>query len=159
MTSPSARDHETLDMFAGALREIADGPHSTGFQDLTEGLLRRLAEKGATLEQLCDRRMLNRSRATLEGHCSRLGIRFPDFVPSRMCIYVEFDRRGDFLELRGEHVEAIARALGLVVTERDGEPEIGIPAHSFDSLKPAMRKAGFKAKRANTSKVRGSANG
>lgn len=146
---------QTMDLFADALRDIANGPAGTDFQQLTEGLMRRMAEKGVTLDQLCDRRMLNRSRATLEGHCAKFGIRFPDFVPSTMCVYVEFARRGDFFELSGEHAPTLAAALELVVTERDGLPNIGIPVHSFDSLKPAMRKAGFKAKRA---KVRGKAN-
>lgn len=149
---------ETLELFGDALREIANGPRSTSFQDLTEGLMRRLAEKGVTLEQLCDRKMLNRARSTLEARATKFGIRFPDFVPTNMCEYVEFARHGDFFELSGEAAVTIGKALNITVFERDGKPTVGIPAHSFDSLKSDMRAAGFKAKRAKPSKRKVAAN-
>jgi hypothetical protein len=43
------------DLFGSTLSEIAEGPRVGGFHGLTEALMRRLCEKGLTLEQLADR--------------------------------------------------------------------------------------------------------
>lgn len=75
---------DQADMFAGAVQDLADGPRISSYQELTEGLMRRLAEKGSTLEQLCDKRMMNRSRRTLEAKCREYGIQFPDYIPVSM---------------------------------------------------------------------------
>ena len=75
---------ETIDMFKDAVDDIANGPRVTSYQELTEGLMRRMAEKGATLEQLTGRKFLNRSRRTLEAHCRKFGIAFPDYTPASM---------------------------------------------------------------------------
>lgn len=83
---------ETLDIFAGAVQEIANGPRVSSFHELTEGLMRRLSEKGLTLAQLADRKMLARSVSTLEGHCREYGIAFPDYVPANMRKHVRHSR-------------------------------------------------------------------
>jgi hypothetical protein len=145
---------QTMDLFADALRDIASGPHGTDFQKLTEGLMRRMAEKGATLDQLCDRKMLNRSRATLEGHAKKFGIRFPDFIPPNMRVFLQFVPSGDYLELTGAHVEPVAKALELAVTERDGIQSCAVPVHAFLEAKKTLRKAGFEAKKAKPAKKR-----
>jgi hypothetical protein len=145
---------QSMDLFADALRDIAAGPHGTDFQQLTEGLMRRMAEKGATLDQLTDHKMLNRSRRTLEGHCVKFGIRFPDFVPANMRFHIEFTHRGDFLELTGPHVPAVSKALDVVTLERDGLPMCAVPVHGWDDAKSKLRAAGFEAKKAKAPKVK-----
>lgn len=75
---------ETMDLFKEAVDDIANGPRLTSYQELTEGLMRRMAEKGATLEQLTGRKFLNRKRSTLEAHCRTFGIAFPDYIPVSM---------------------------------------------------------------------------
>lgn len=74
----------TTDMFAEAVRDVADGPQLSSFMNMTGALLRRLSEKGLTLEQCTDRKMLNRSRRTLEAHCRQFEIAFPDYTPVSM---------------------------------------------------------------------------
>lgn len=145
---------ETLDMFASAVNEIANGPRVTSFQDLTESLLRRLSEKGLTLEQCADRRMLNRSLSTLESHCREFGIRFPDYTPSNMRKHIKFVPHGDFLHLTGEEVPAVAKALDVVVMKRGKEEFCSIPAYSFDDAKEALKLAGYVAKKAKAPKKR-----
>lgn len=145
---------QTLDMFAGVVKEIAAGPRVSSFQNLTADLLRRLSEKGLTLEQCADRRLLNRSISTLEGHCREYGIRFPDYTPSNMRRHVLFIPRGDFLELTGSEVEAVARVLEIVTTERDGVASCAIPAHAFDDAKVALKAAGYVAKKGKAPKKR-----
>lgn len=146
---------ETMDMFKGALQELADRPlgkqHATGFQVLTEGLLRRLSEKGLTLEECAGRKMLDRSLSTLQGHCTKFGIRFPDFIPANMRTHVQFVPSGDLLNLTGEHTTAVAAALGVVVL--DG-PMCTVPVHGWDDAKKSLRKAGFEAKKAKAPKKR-----
>lgn len=75
---------DTLDMFASAVNDLANGPKISSFHELTEGLLRRLAEKGLTLEQCSDRKMMNRSIRTLKQHCRDYEISFPDYTPRAM---------------------------------------------------------------------------
>lgn len=133
---------ETLDLFAGVVREIANGPKVTSFQDLTESLLRRLSEKGLTLEQCADRRMLDRSVSTLESHCRTYGIRFPDYTPPNMRTHVRFVQRGDFLELTGASAREVAGVLQISVTERDGQDMCAIPVHGYDDAKTTL-KAGW----------------
>lgn len=120
---------ETLDLFRDTLSELANGPRVTDYQNLTESLMRRMAEKGATLEQLAGHKFLNRSRRTLEGHCSKFGIRFPDFIPANMRTYLQFIPSGDYLELAGDSVAQVATALQIAVMERDGSfaPCLGTP--------------------------------
>lgn len=150
---------DTLDIFKGTLNEIASGPRVSSFQGLTKDLLRRLSEKGLTLEQCADRKMLNRSVSTLQAHCRAFGIRFPDYTPSNMRKHVQFVQSGDFLNLTGTEVEAVAKVLGIVVTNRDGVDECGIPAHGFDDAKEALRRAGYvaKIKKARKAKVKANA--
>lgn len=50
---------------------------------LTEALLRRLHEKGLTLEQCADRRIMNRAPATLKAYARRFDLAFPDYVPRK----------------------------------------------------------------------------
>lgn len=134
---------ETLDLFAGVVREIANGPKVTSFQDLTESLLRRLAEKGLTLEQCADRRMLNRSLSTLESHCRTYGIRFPDYTPPNMRTHVRFVQRGDYLEMTGSEVDPVAALLEVVVTKRDGIPSCAVPVHGYDDAKAKLKAAWY----------------
>jgi hypothetical protein len=147
---------QTLDMFAGVVKEIAAGPRVSSFQNLTADLLRRLSEKGLTLEQCADRRLLNRSISTLEGHCREYGIRFSDYTPSNMRKHLMFVPSGDFLELNGSEVEAVAGVLGIVVTKTGdtGEPRCGIPAWSFDDAKEKLKAAGYVAKKGKAPKKR-----
>ena len=74
----------TNDMFTEAVNDLANGPHMSSFMTMTGALLRRLSEKGLTLEQCTDRKMLNRSRRTLEAHCRQFEIAFPDYTPVSM---------------------------------------------------------------------------
>lgn len=137
---------ETLSLFSTALNEIAEGPRVTSHVALTEALMRRMAEKGATLDDLTDRKMMKRSRATLERYAKRFQIAFPDFTPSNMRKFVSFRRRGDFYELVGPQVQPVANALGIVVMERDGQDLCCVPAHGYAEAKKSLRSAGFEAR-------------
>lgn len=68
---------ETMELFDLAVNDATKGP-----QDLTESLLRRLAEKGLTLEQCADPRMMNQPIKALQRHCRKYGISFPDYDPA-----------------------------------------------------------------------------
>lgn len=68
-------------LFGSALSEIANGPRVTEYGGLTEALIRRLHEKGLTIEQCADRRVMNRSVATLERYARKFELAFPDYVP------------------------------------------------------------------------------
>lgn len=135
MTTP-----ETMDLFAGVINDIANGPK---VQDLTEMLLRRLAEKGLTLEQCADRRMLNRAISTLEAHCRDYGISFSDYTPPNMRKHVRFVQSGDYLELTGAEVGAVAAILGIVTTTRGGVPSCAVPVHAYDDAKAALKAASY----------------
>lgn len=74
---------DTLDLFE-VLGEVANGPRLGGFAAVTEALMRRFAEKGFTLEQLSDRRMMNRSVRTLQEHAREFELAFPDYVPMKL---------------------------------------------------------------------------
>lgn len=145
---------ETIDLFADALQDLANGPHGTDFQALTEGLLRRLSEKGLTLQECAGRKMLNRSLSTLQGHCSKFGIRFPDFIPANMRTHIQFIPSGDFLELTGEFVPAVANVLELTVTDMLGAKTCSVQRHAFAEAKKTLRKAGFEAKKGKAPKKR-----
>lgn len=68
---------QTLDLFADALKDTANGPRVSDFHGLTKGLLQRLSEKGLTLEQCAGPKMLNRSVETLSPLHHRL-LRSPE---------------------------------------------------------------------------------
>gem|GEM_PF-4668342 len=115
--------------------------------------MRRLAEKGLTLAQISDRRMLNRSIGTLEAHCRAFGIRFPDYTPRNMRKHVMFVPTGDYLELTGPEVDAVAAILEIVPTTRKCILSCAIPAHGFDDAKAALRLAGYVAKKGKKPKL------
>ena len=146
--------HQTLDMFGAALREMADGPKLTSYQELTEGLLRRLSEKGLTLDQCAGRKMLNRARSTLERHCTEYGIRFPDFIPANMRTHVQFIPAEGGLELTGEFAEAVAAALSLEVSNVRGAATCVVQQRAFAEAKKKLRKAGFEARKGKAPKKR-----
>jgi len=75
---------DTMDMFASAVNDLANGPKISSVHDLTESLLRRLSEKGLTLEKCSDRKMMNRSLRTLKQHCRDYEISFSDYTPRAM---------------------------------------------------------------------------
>jgi hypothetical protein len=145
---------ETFDMFAGVINEMANGPRVSSFHGLTKDLLRRLSEKGLTLEQCASRKMLNRSVGTLQSRCREFGIRFPDYTPANMRKHIKFVPSGDFLELDGPEVEPVAGVLGIVITKArgSGEPRCGIPSWSFDDAKEKLKAAGYVAKKAKPAK-------
>lgn len=145
---------ETLDLFTTAVKEVAAGPRVSDFQGLTKALLQRLAEKGVTLEECCDRRMLNRSLSTLQARCREFGIRFPDYTPSNMRKHVRFVPHGDELVLSGEDAGAVAAALGANI---DGTDQCRIPAASFDGAREKLKAFGYVAKVEKPSKKRSKA--
>jgi hypothetical protein len=133
---------ETLELFGTALAEIADGPHvGSSHASLTEALMRRLAEKGATLDHLCDRKMMKRSRATLEARARQFGIAFPDYVPMALRKTLSFVQRGDYFELRGDDVRAVAKLLEIVVVGKPDEPMCAVPCYSIDPIREQLRGA------------------
>ena len=71
------------DLFGATLSELATAPHGSfsGHHQLTEAILRRLNEKGLSLEQCADRRIMNRSIATLRRYAREFDLSFPDYVP------------------------------------------------------------------------------
>lgn len=75
---------DTMELFGSTLNEIANGPRVTGHLELTEALMRRLAEKGLSLEQLSDRRMMKRSLSTLQKYAHQFDLSFPDYVPMKL---------------------------------------------------------------------------
>lgn len=129
---------ETMDLFADALTEVANGPRVGGFAGTTEALMRRLAEKGATLAHLSTKPMMNRSVRTLEAHAREFGIAFPDYVPMALRKRVVFLQRGDFFELRSEHVPAVAAILDIVVAGEGDERMCAFPVHAEDECRQAL---------------------
>ena len=69
-------------LFAEVLSEITETSRIGG--DITEQLMRQLAGRGLTLQQLSDRRVMNRSIYTLKKHARRFEIVFPDYLPRKM---------------------------------------------------------------------------
>jgi hypothetical protein len=131
---------QTMDLFAGVINDIANGPK---VQDLTEMLLRRLSEKGLTLEQCADRRMLDRAISTLESHCRTYGIAFPDYTPPNMRKHIRFVQSGDYLELTGAEVTRVSKLLDIAVTTRDGKRSCAIPVHGYEDAKAKLKAAWY----------------
>lgn len=75
---------ETAELFNTTLVEIAHGPRVGSRRALTLALMKRLAEKGLTIEQLSDKRMMNLAISTLKKYARDFEIAFPDFVPVSM---------------------------------------------------------------------------
>jgi hypothetical protein len=137
---------ETLELFGTTLNDIANGPHLGGLDGVTEALMRRLSEKGLPLEQLCDRRMMDRSRRTLEARAREFGIAFPDYVPLKLRKQLTFVQRGDFFELHSEHVPAVAGLLTVVARGTREEPMLALPAHSIDEAREQLQAAWYVVK-------------
>lgn len=146
---------ETLELFSEVVNAAANGPHMGSYGQITKALMERFAEKGLTLMQLSDRRMMNRSIATLEAHARKFGLSFPDYVPNALRRKVEFVLMGDFYELFGPDAIDVAAKLGIVVTRRRGSdvPMCGIPAHSFGDVERQLG-LGFIVKIAKPKKER-----
>lgn len=72
------------ELFGNALSDIANGPHLGGHAGITEMLMRRLHEKGLSLEELCDRRVMKRSLRTLQRYARQFELAFPDYVPAKL---------------------------------------------------------------------------
>lgn len=124
--------NEAPDLFAGTISELANGPMVGDYTQLTEALMRRLSEKGLSIEQLAGPKMMNRAVSTLQARAREFGIAFPDYVPTKLIRRVEFVKRGDFYETAGEYTEDMAKALNMVLTRRKTGHWLGIPAHGFD---------------------------
>lgn len=73
-----------MELFSAAVNEMANGPRITSYQDLTESLMRRLAEQGMTLEEASGPKIMNRSLRTLKQHCRDFSIAFSDYTPRAM---------------------------------------------------------------------------
>lgn len=139
---------ETLDLFASTLQDIAASRQlMTDHQGLTKALLVRLSEKGVTLKQCAGPLMMDRPMPLLKSYCTKFGIRFPDFTPANMRTQLKFIRAGDFMELTGDFVAPVAAALGIVVTNRNGADQCGVPIHAWEDAKKKLRDAGFEARR------------
>lgn len=150
---------ETLSLFGDTLNEIANGPHVGGFGAVTEALMRRLAEKGLTLEHLSSRQMMNRSIRTLEAHAREFALAFPDYVPMELRKKLAFMQRGDFYELRGEHVEAVAKLLEIVVLGKGEAQMCAVPCHAIDEAREALQDAWYVVKLIRAKKRKAKANG
>lgn len=71
------------DLFGAVLSDIANGP-SGARDNLTEALLRRLHEKGLTLAQCADKRIMKRSVGTLQKYARQFDLAFPDYIPQKL---------------------------------------------------------------------------
>lgn len=150
---------ETMDLFADTLTEIANGPHVGGFDAVTEALMRRMSEKGATLAHLSTRPMMNRSRRTLEAHAREFGISFPDYVPQALRKKVVLMQMGDFFEVIGEDAHAVAKTLGIVVSKRNDQPMCGVPIHALDDYVAQLKAAFYVVKIIRAKKRKAKSNG
>lgn len=134
----------TADLFGSVLSDIANGPKITGHADLTGALMRRLAEKGLSLEQLTDNRVMKRSRATLEARAREFGIAFPDYVPMEMRKIVTLIQSGDFFMLEGDLTDEVAKLCDMVVTTtRQGVRSVGFPLHSIEETRGKLKAAWY----------------
>lgn len=129
---------EQASLLGDVLTDISNGPALTSHEALTEALMRRLSEKGLPLAQLEDRKMMNRSRSTLEARARQFGLKFPDYVPYALRVKVEFVRMGDFYEVIGEAAEPVAETLGIVVTKRGDKAMCGVPVHAFEDCRAKL---------------------
>lgn len=137
---------ETMDMFAGTIQDLADGPRLGGYAEVTEALMRRFAEKRFTLATLAGPKMMNRSLATLKGHAREYKLRFPDYVPDDLKKTAVLMQRGDFYECEGDVAGEVAATLQIVTTKRGGGLMCAVPAHGLDGAKDALRAAHFRVK-------------
>jgi hypothetical protein len=73
-------------LFGETLSEVAEAPYGLvrNRADLTELLFRRLHEKGLTIAQCADRRVMNRAVSTLQGYARKFDLAFPDYVPMKL---------------------------------------------------------------------------
>ncbi len=131
------------ELFLGsALTDIAN-TKKVG-DNVTEALMRRLHEKGATLEHLSGTRVMRRSVSTLRAHARKFGLAFPDYVPLAMRPVAELRKSGDFWEVAGENAGRVAAILGIVVTKGlDGVPRCAIPHHRLAGDTKALKAAWF----------------
>lgn len=74
----------TVDLFGEVLTDIANSKRADERLDLTEALLRRLHEKGLTLAQCADHRIMRRSLGVLKKYARRFDLAFPDYVPRKL---------------------------------------------------------------------------
>jgi len=125
--------NEQASLLGDVMTDIANGPALSSHAALTEALMRRFSEKGLPLERLVDRKMMDRSRSTLEARARQFGLRFSDYVPYALRVKVEFILRGDFYEVTGEAAEPVSKALGYILTKRADVPTCGVPAHAFET--------------------------
>lgn len=150
---------ETMDLFTGTLNDLANGPHLRGRETLTRALMTRLAEKGLTLDECAGRLMMDRKRATLEAHARKYGLAFPDYVPMTLRKVLAFHQRGDFYELRGEHVEAVAKLLDIAVTGKGDSRQCAFPVHSADECRQVLQANWFIVKLVKQGKRKAKENG
>ena len=143
----------TPDLIGSVLNDMAAGPMISDHAALTGALLKRLGEKGLTLAQCADRRIMNRSLRTLEAYAREFKLTFPDYVPMELRPVICLRRSGDFYEAAGPDAELVAKTLGVVVSVRDDTPSCGLPVHSLaDSIK-ALKAAGIRVKKMGRARV------
>lgn len=70
------------------------GKHRTKLDRVTEVIMRDAAEKGHTLEQLSDPRIMDRSIRTLKRRARQFGLSFPDYTPRALRKKESVDQRG-----------------------------------------------------------------
>jgi hypothetical protein len=71
--------------FRDAAHTLVNGPFiGSNHRRRMAALIRYFHSRGATIEQLCDKRYLNRSERVLEAYARRLGLVFPDYVPKAL---------------------------------------------------------------------------
>ncbi|MDB6035984.1 MAG: hypothetical protein JWM16_6322 [Verrucomicrobiales bacterium] len=137
----------TADLFGSVLTDIANGPKITGHADLTGALLRRLSEKGLTLDQCADRRVMARSRRTLEARARAAGVAFADYVPMALRKEAKLIQSGDFFMLEGDLVDEVANLCDVVVTTtRQGVRTIGFPIHTIEETRDQLKAAWYVVK-------------
>lgn len=144
--------NDQASLLGDVLTDIADGPAMTSHTQLTEALMRRFAEKGLPLSQLVNRKMMDRSPATLKARARQFKLSFSDYVPMALRRKVEFVRMGDFYECIGEAAEPVAKALGITLTKRGEQPMCGLPVHAWEEYRPKLA-VGFIVKIAKPKKT------
>jgi N12 class adenine-specific DNA methylase len=56
---------------------------------------------------------------------------------------IAFNRVGDFYEVTGDAAREVSSALGLTLTQRGGEPLVGIPVHTIDEYTARLNELGY----------------
>jgi hypothetical protein len=130
--------NDQASLLGDVLTDIADGPAMTSHTQLTEALMRRFAEKGLPLSQLVNRKMMDRSPATLKARARQFNLQFSDYVPMALRRKVELIQMGDFYECIGEAAEPVAKALGIVLTKRGDKAMCGLPVHAWEDYKAKL---------------------